>query len=911
MQAILPNSLLQPVERFARQQGLDLGAEARWVLGLSDFAQWVAARQGQWLVEAVDAERFAVPLPERWLTDALERQLADVEDMPTLQERLRQLRNRCQLWVVWRHLLGQSTLEETVSVMSMMADHIIDAALDLVYRWEASREGSPTSSTGERQRLIVLALGKLGAEELNLSSDVDLIFAYPQEGTTESGKTNQQFFTRVGQQLINALDPVTVDGCVFRMDMRLRPYGDSGPLVMHCAAIEHYFETQGRGWERYAFIKARACAGDIEQGNALLRILQPFVYRRYLDFGALDALREMKARLLQQRHHPEDVKLGPGGIRDAEFAVQVQQLIHGGRQTSLQQRAFLPALAALRDAGHCAPESARDLSAAYRFLRDTEHSIQAEADRQSQRLPSSDLSRERLALSRGFDRYEDFLRTLGRHRAVVEAQFDRVVQIAVPPVGGGLWLARGNVAEFDRAGFEDPAATSDLLDGLAVARDRSSVAEAGRKCLDDLMPHLLQVVSQMQRPTLTLERIEPILRAVLRRSAYLVLLLENPRVLEHMVRLAGASRWLAEELARQPMFLNVLVDERAWNPVPDRDTLAAELAQRLARPPGEPAEAETLLDELRTFKEQHVFRVAVAELRGTLPLMHVSDYLTYLAEAVLQLALGFAWDEVARQHPEFSEPRPFIVVGYGKLGGLELGPGSDLDLVFVHDLPASASQFLHRLVRKLLHVLTVRTYLGPLYEIDVRLRPSGTSGMLVSSLSAFRDYQEKQAWVWEHQALVRARVVAGDPELARAFADFRQALLCRPRSRVELRAEVGNMRSRMARHHGQEHDLKRGVGGIVDIEFMVQYLVLAWAHEHPSLAAYSDNVRILEAAGRVGALTEQDATTLTSAYLALRSEWHRTMLDSIDRERSEQHLAGHREHVRRIWTQLFLEPRAL
>ncbi len=911
MTAQLPTSLSQRVERFARQQGLELDMEGRWVLGLSDFAQWVAARHNQWVTEAVGTKRFAEPLDERWLQAELMRELADVDDMAALQQRLRSLRNRCQFWVVWRHLLALSTLEETVSVTSMMADNIIGAALDLVYRWEVSREGTPVaSSSGEPQRLVVLALGKLGAEELNLSSDVDLIFAYPEAGMTGSGNTNQQFFVRVCQRLIEALDPVTVDGFVFRMDMRLRPHGDGGPLVMHFAAIEQYFETQGRSWERYAFIKARACAGDVEQGNVLLRILKPFVYRRYLDFGSVDALREMHARLVHQRHHPEDVKLGPGGIRDAEFTVQVQQLIRGGRQAELQQRAFLPALAALHEVGHFDSDSARDLGAAYRFLRDTEHSIQAEADRQSQRLPSSDLSRERLALGRGFECYEDFVRTLRQHRSVVEALFDRAVQVA-PAIDGGLWVVRDNAADFDTAGFEDPAATVELLNGLATARDRASVADAGRKCLDNLMPQLLQVVSQQERPTLTLQRVVPILRAVLRRSAYLVLLQENPRVLEHFVRLAGLSRWLAEELARQPMFLNVLVDQHAWEPVPDRETLSAELAERIAIQSGEPASEEMLLDELRTFKEQHVFRVAAAELRDTLPLMHVSDYLTHLAEAVLQHALGFAWDQVAAQHPEFHQPRPFIVVGYGKLGGIELGPGSDLDLVFLHDLPTSASQFLHRLVRKLLHVLTVPTYLGPLYKVDMRLRPSGNSGTLVSSLSAFRKYQEKQAWVWEHQALVRARVVAGDAQLARAFASLRHEILCQPRSRDELRAEVRSMRRRMAQHHGQELDLKRGVGGIVDIEFIVQYLVLAWADEHPSLATHSDNVRILEVAGSVGALSEQDAARLTSAYLALRGEWHRSVLDSTDVVGSEERLASHRDEVRRIWVQLFGEPRAL
>ena len=904
----LPEAVAQRANRFEEASGLPLTDEARWVVGLSDFAARVAGGQPQWFARTLAQDAFAAAPDAGRLQTELEVVRA-AADMPVLQRSLRRLRNRWQLWVVWRHLLGLASLRETTESLSFLADALIAAALHVVESWETASRGAPDAAeTGATQRLFVLALGKLGARELNLSSDVDLMFGYQAPGRTTSGVSCQEFFVRVGQRLIEALHRVTEDGFVFRVDMRLRPYGAGGALTMHSAAMEQYFETAGRDWERYAFIKARPCAGDLDAGAAFLAKVRPFVYRRYLDVGALEAMREMKAQRLMDRRQADDLKQGAGGIRDAEFTVQVQQLVRGGRLPALQQPGFLDALAALRRAEVFDSSTCAKLRGAYCFLRHSEHSIQAEADRQGQRLPASDLSRLRLALSLGYDGYDAYLADLAAHRANVEALFDQVLRVKVTEFDLDLWAARDDPLQLARAGFGDGAQAAALLAELAASRDRPSVGEEGKQRLDALMPQLLQMLSLTPDAVKTLRRVLPILRTVLRRSTYLALLRDHPSVVERLINLVSASRWVADRVRQHPMLLDLLLEATPAKQPPSRQTLVEALGRRLS-----PAlDEEAWLEELRQFKGRHAFRAVVAELLGGLPLMHVSDYLTRLAEAVLAHALRLAWRQCeARYGPlEGVSGQPFIVVGYGKLGGIELGPGSDLDLVFLHDLPPSAARFLHRLAQKLLHYLITPTYLGALYQVDMRLRPSGSAGLLVSSLKAFADYERSRAWVWEHQALVRARAVAGDAELAQRFEQLRRQLLRQPRSQESLRREVEKMRRRIAAHHHRQEDLKAGVGGMVDIEFMVQYLVLAHAHEAPRLVAHSDNVRILEAAVAAGLLAEEDAERLVRAYLALRAQRDRNLLDLGADEGAAKVLEQHRGAVVKVWRQLFGVPRA-
>ena len=859
----------------------------------------MARSDREWFVEGLASQAFNRPLA----AEALKAELGGVAaaaDMAALKRALRRSRNRWQFGIVWRHLLRLASFEETARTLSDLADALIGAALGVVERWEVARQGLPLgASSGEPQQLAVLALGKLGGRELNLSSDVDLIFTYAEDGSTASGLRNQSFFTRVGQRLIEALHMVTEDGFVFRVDMRLRPYGGSGALVMDSAAMTGYFETEGRAWERYAFIKARPCAGDMAVGAAFLEGIRPFVYRRYLDFGAVDEMRAMKVRRMDDRRRADDLKLGAGGIRDAEFCVQVHQLVRGGQQPALRQPGFLAALTALRDAGVLAPETARSVADAYRFLRDSENSIQAEADRQSQRLPATELSRLRLARSLGYDGYEAYLAVLARHRQEIEAVFERLLVADAPDPDQDLWAVRQVPLTLARAGFGDGEQAAALLNDLAAARDRAAVSEEGRCRLNELMPRLLRVLALAEDPLHGLTRLIPLLRAVLRRSTYLALLRDHPEVAERLVRLTSSSSWLAEQVGKRPRLLELLIDQSAVRLAPNRQSLFEALGHRLSGVEGE----EALLDELRAFKEQHVFQVAAAQALGGLALMHVSDYLTHLAEAVLEHCLERAWDRCERLYGKRvgDGGRPFAIIGYGKLGGMELGPGSDLDIVFMHDLPLADMQFAHRLVRKLLHYLAAPTYLGPLYEVDMRLRPSGSAGTLMTSLEAFVRYQQSRAWVWEHQALVRARAVAGDPALRQRFEQARMDLLRQPRSAEELRAEVGRMRQRIAAHQRKD-DLKRGRGSIVDIEFMVQYIVLAHASDAPALARHSDNVRILEAAKETDVLDREDADGLTRAYLALRECHHRQVLGLGGAESAE--LAAHREVVLDVWQRL-------
>ena len=901
----LPADLLTKAQRAADQLNFDLPAHALRVFALSEYAATIAVRESGWLEEALGSNSFATSFDARRIVADVAQEADGAADMAALQRCLRRWRNRFQLWVVWRHLARSATLEETCSALSALADCLIDIALTRLYAWAIENDGVPVGvDSAAPQQLVVLALGKLGARELNLSSDVDLIFAYPEAGHTDGGKTNQQFFVRLGQQLIQALNSATEDGFAFRVDMRLRPFGASGPLVMHFSAIEDYFVVHGRDWERYALIKARVCAGDLAAGQTLLETLKPFVYRRYLDFGAVEALRDMKARLYAERNNPNDVKLGPGGIRDVEFTVQVQQMIWGGRQADLQEPRLLSVLPRLVARGHLSPSSHAALSDAYRFLRDTEHSLQAEADRQTQILPGAPAGQQRLALSMGFQDYPTFERTLNRHRAGVEAIFSEAVGEARGRATAAqqIWQRPGDMDLLADFGFRQCEPTSQTLTRLAEARDRPSVGVEGRTRLDRLMPELLEQVRLMPDPDLSMARVAPVLKAVLRRSAYLALLHENRHTLTHFVDLTQRSQWLAETLARHPAFFDALLDLRPESVLPDKTTLYNELHDQMTALTG--ADLEQKLDALREYKEHHVFEVALAEVRGTLGLMNASDYLTFLAEAVLTEALELAWSENVERHPQYAEPRPFVIVGYGKLGGMELGHSSDLDLVFIHDLPIQAAQFLHRLVRRLLHIVTVPTYQGTLYEIDMRLRPSGNAGTMVSSLEAFVEYQRSQAWVWEQQALVRARVVAGDEELAGRFAQARKVLLCRPRDLERLKHEVLNMRKRLAAHHNSSNDLKRSAGGIVDIEFVVQYLVLAWAHEYPAMAEYTDNVRILETAEHLRLLPAGMAQNLREAYLELRSEWHRTVLDLPNSERAAHVLTLHRAEVRAAWQQI-------
>lgn len=872
----------------------------------------------------------------------LEALLAGVADEAAMASGLRQVRHREMVRIAWRDLAGWADLGETLADLSRLASACVDHALRCLDQWQCVELGEPRGAeSGERQGLVVIGMGKLGAGELNYSSDIDLIFAYGEEGETVGGRrsiSNEEYFTTLGRRLIQAINARTAEGFVFRVDMRLRPFGDSGPLVTSFEAMEAYYQAHGREWERYAWIKAAVVAGDHAAGAQLMALLKPFVYRRYLDFSAFESLRDMKALIeaeVKRKGMADNIKLGAGGIREIEFIGQAFQLIRGGRETELQVRPILSVLQHLVAADYLPAQVGKELTEAYVFLRRTENRLQEYADQQTHRLPGDDEGRARLAMAMGYSDWETFARDLTRHRRRVQSHFEQV--FAAPQTeesaaaGGELAQVWAGVLQKDGAtkaltviGYAQP---EEVLAALACFRESPAYRQLGiqgRSRIDVLMPLLIGAVAQAGSPDATLSRLLALLEKIARRVTYLALLAENPMALSQLVRLCAASTWITDLLTRHPLLLDELLDPRTLYAPLDRAALEGELRTALARAGAE--DLEQHMEILRQFQQANVLRVAAADIAGVYPLMVVSDHLTEIAEVVASAALRLARDHLVTRH---GAPRcrvdgkpdvpGFAIIGYGKLGGIELGYGSDLDLVFLHgsegeELGTAGPKtidntvFFARLGQRIIHMLTAHTPAGVLYEVDMRLRPSGASGMLVSSLAAFAEYQRADAWTWEHQALVRARPIAGDKAVMERFAAIRHEVLGRERDAGLLRREVREMRARMRTELGQRDaarfDLKQDAGGIADIEFMVQYGVLAWAHLYPELLRYTDNIRILEGFARTGLMAAQDAVSLSDIYRAYRARVHQLTLLNEPAVVDAEIYADERAAVLRLWEAL-------
>ena len=902
-------------------------------LACSPFIAELSRRKPQLLASLLADGSLSNPLSRTELVAELAAGLdADGAELNVV---LRRFRQRHMLRIIWRDFCKLADTLETVRDTSWLAEVCIAAALDTCQDELEGKHGVPRGRrSGQPQQLIVLAMGKLGAGELNVSSDIDLIFAYPEAGETDGEhkpRSNEEFFTRLGRAVIAALDATTADGFVFRVDMRLRPYGESGALAHNFTALEEYYQDQGRDWERYALIKARPLTGDPERARELMTSLRPFIFRRYVDFGVIESLRTMKQGInaeVRRRGLADNVKLGHGGIREVEFIAQCLQLIRGGRDLGLQQRELLPVLSECAELA-CLPVAAvTELRAAYLFLRDSEHVIQGYADQQSQTLPATDEHRLAMITVMGFESWESYLVALDAHRDNVSRHFQELIAApdednAEPELALGLGIEQLTDATLSELGYSEPDEMLELLQALWASPRVESLQSEGKQRLEQFLPQLLLACADSDSPDLALKRILPLVVAVIRRSAYLALLIENPGALHELVSLCAASPWIAEQMARSPVLLDELLDQASLYSAPDKQALEDELRQQVARLPLDDLEAQ--MDALRYFKAAHVLRVAASEIAGRLPLMKVSDKLTFIAEVILEHTLHLAWADLTTKFGEPQRPsegKGFAIFGYGKLGGIELGYGSDLDLVFICE-PVSQGVtdgersidnilFYTRLGQRIIHILEARMTLGQLYEVDMRLRPSGNSGMLVSTLAGFTSYQQDTAWTWEHQALVRARWVAGDAAVAAGFAQVRDGILTRERDEHELACEVVRMRERMRKHllpkammeKGEFH-LKQDSGGIVDIEFMVQYAVLAWSSKQPALAGWPDNVRILETLGREGLFTRAESEILTDGYLAYRSAAHQLALQQQPGVVSAERFVDLRRAVQELWHQLF------
>jgi len=908
------------------------------VFASSDFLAHACARDAQLLpqlIESGDLERALSGVDYGSRAPLLDLKAAAGE--AHAQKEMRRWRRRELARIAWRDLAGWASLTETLAELSAFADRAIVAALTAAEGTLRARYGEPRGTGGAVQPLVVVGMGKLGGGELNFSSDVDLVLLFPEHGETDGPLriSNEEFFTRLGQAMVRLLQSPTPEGFVLRVDLRLRPFGDSGPLVSSFAAFEDYLPRHGRDWERYAYVKARPITAASRYAEVEATAIRPFVYRRYLDYGVFESLREMKSlieREVARRELADHIKLGPGGIREIEFVVQALQLTRGGRDRLLQTPSLLAALRRLGETRLLPVEAVGELTEAYVFLRRLENRLQMLADAQTHRLPADALSRERIALGMGASDWGTLITELDVQRARVSHHFHLVFSSGDEPDAravridlGRFWDSQAETAALAEAlsdaGFGDSAEAARLLLELRSSALVRKLDEVGRRRLQALLPTLLADIAHSSAQLPVLRRVLAIIEATGKRSAYFSLLRENGAARARLVELCRHGDFLAAQIAAHPLLLDELIDERLLTQLPTRAAFAADLDARMEQLREDDPEQQ--VETLRQFQRAALFRVAVADLTDLLPLMQVSDRLTDIAELIVERAMELGWRQITAQFGvpacgdgAASRSVKVCAVGYGKLGGMELGYSSDLDLVFLHDSAGEHQQtigarpienqlFFVRLAQRIVHLLTMHSAAGRLYEVDVRLRPSGKGGFLVTNIDAFAEYQRQEAWTWEHQALLHARAVAGAPLLRARFEAVRLEVLCNHVRRDTLRAEVRNMRERMRRELSRgdtrHFDIKQDPGGIADIEFLAQYWALRWAHEHPPVAMFSDTIRQLESVASADLVPQESVDVLTAAYRAYRGRIHRLSLDAAAAIVPGEEFAESRAAVTALW----------
>ncbi|HUR41216.1 MAG TPA: bifunctional [glutamate--ammonia ligase]-adenylyl-L-tyrosine phosphorylase/[glutamate--ammonia-ligase] adenylyltransferase [Verrucomicrobiae bacterium] len=856
---------------------------------------------------------------------------------------LRVMRNEQMARIALRDLAGWAAIDETLAALSELADACCEAAVGRAEAQLHARHGIPRDESGAQVRPFILGMGKLGGRELNFSSDVDLILGFTGTGETDgkAGIANDQYFEKLAQHVTRYLGQRTAEGFVFRVDWLLRPFGASGPPAMTSAAMEEYYQSHGREWERYAFIKARCVAGDRVAGDALLKALRPFVYRRYLDYNAIGALREMKRLIaadVERRELHDNVKLGAGGIREIEFIVQAFQLMRGGQEAALRDNRLRPVLAYLGKAGHLPPETCAALDADYVFLRRLENAIQMQRDEQGHDVPDDAEARAAIAAALDVGSEGALMARLADVRARVSSEFRKLFGAPDEPArdsGGAaaaalLWAPDGDAraarAAVENLGFrQDAQGVVEQLRELRASRQARALSEATLQRMETLVAQLLEEVARAKDPEVVLRRVLDVLAAITGRATYLALLRESPAARAQLVRLCAASPWIADFIAQTPVLLDALIDERSLYAPPERVEMQAELAERFADVAH--GDVEGAMNALRLFRKETMLRVAASDLVKALPLVKVSDRLTWLAEVILQKTLELNWAQLVEEAgvPKRADGRPvaFAVVAYGKFGGVEMGYGSDLDIVFLHDCDALQGEtkggkkslvnevWLARLAQRIIHWLSTQTHAGRVYEVDLELRPDGRRGLTVNALPAFAQYQQHSAWTWEHQALTRARPVAGDARLSQEFTALRRAVLTRPRDFAKLKRDVVEMRAKMRQHLDKSgdgrFDLKHGRGGLTDIEFMTQYLVLRHAREHPALVDWSDNWRQADALVAAGVLKADQARALIDSYREFRAWLHARDLQQAGELPDDSLFKEQRAAVRALWDEILGE----
>lgn len=944
----LPDSLKPLAERYLerltqhsdadiRQQlnGSDL-QKLTVLLGLSDFIAENLISHPGWIADTLSPQN---QINDRELLHGL---LQKVESETQLQQVLRQYRNKRMIQIAALDLLNMQSIETSLQAVSMLADALIMESYHWLYSSLCGKYATPMGEHGQ-QHLLIIGMGKLGGMELNFSSDIDLIFVYPQKGDIHyrnKSMEHQQFFTKLGQKLISSLHQTTIDGQVFRVDMRLRPFGDSGPLVTSLAALEDYYQEQGREWERYAMVKGRILNETSPYTAELQQVLKPFVYRRYIDYSVMESLRKMKQLIRQEvrrRHLDNNIKLGSGGIREIEFILQCIQLTRGGKNKDIQEKNVLKLMALLK-AKHILPaEKIAQLKEQYLFLRKSEHCLQQFADQQTQELPEKETDQHRLCCVMQQPDFQAYLEDLKQRTTIVSIEFESLIGDSPQDNNDDstamhdLWLLELSNSEAmpllkEVYNAENSDTILALLTEYKTEFQRRPMGVRGKESLDKLMPSLINTCLLLDTEdnddkVMLIKRVMHVIRSILRRTAYIQLLLENHAALFNLIQLCHLSDWVAEQLARFPLLLDELLNPNVLtNPTPV-EQYPDLLRQQLLRITEEDLEQQ--MESLRQFKLSHQLRIAAADLYETLPIMKVSDHLTWLAETIVKEAVNSAWRQMTDKYgyPKGADDdnTGFLVTGYGKMGGIELGYSSDLDLVFLHNCNSTADttgpkqidskQFYVKLAQRIMHLFNTKTSSGELYEVDLRLRPSGNSGLLVSGIEAYREYLMDDAWTWEHQALVRSRAIYGHLSIQQRFSEIRQEVLCRPRDQRALSSEVTDMRDKMRQHldksDAQHIDLKQGRGTIADIEFLTQYWTLKSAHAHPDITRWSDNVRIIETLVQDQLIPDEWGNTLTDAYLKIRNLSHRKALQGTPNLMDADELRKEREKVCAIWDVVF------
>ena len=836
-----------------------------------------------------------------------------IKDEISLNKSLRKLRQQVIANIILRDLNKLCHLDEVLSSVTMLAEITLTHAHQFHFNSLKAIHGSPIGLNSEEQQLSIVGMGKLGGSELNVSSDIDLIFTYPEEGDTEGNESisNQSFFIKLGKKIISSIHDITEDGFVFRVDMQLRPFGSEGQIACSYQMLEDYYQKYGREWERYAWVKGRVVVGPQIELN---KIIDPFVYRKYLDYGALNSMRDLKAQIqndVNKRGIQENIKLGRGGIRKIEFIAQVYQLIRGGQDKALRLKSLLPTLNILKDKNLLSTEGVKALTEAYRFLRNLEHRLQYMEDMQTQELPKSDENKSRVARSMQYENWDLFYRDLESHRENVELYFDEVFKETIKDEDSpqlnltkALWnstlrLEDANT-QLESLGFKLPDETYQVIDGLKHSSRYLYLPEASRQRFDLLMPLIINEVSLTSDSHSTLIRMISVIESICRRASYLAMLTENPSALKILIKLSEASPWLTQYLIQHPILIDELLDINHFYTKPDFLALKEKLQKDLLDAKGD---IEQQMNIMRNIKHATVFKLAALEVIGDVSVENLSDYLTELADLLIEETLILVWGHM---YPDQNDPPKFAVIAYGKFGGKEMSYTSDLDIVFIYDDNRDGmTEKYARFAQRINSWLNTYTSSGVLYEIDLALRPDGASGLLVSSIDAFKDYQSKRAWTWEHQAITRARFCAGDIGVGNQFEKIRLDILETQRDLNKLKKEVVDMREKMLEKHKVDHedfDLKQDRGGIIDIEFIVQYFVLAFSSSNKEITHNIGNIGLLNLFSEKDLMDSLIAKKLISAYRIYRELQHQLGLEAkLDGKVKHSDVANHPAEVVSIW----------